>query len=175
MRSEFGNLCRDLRIAHGLKQREVASGIGISPGAYGNLESSPFKVVRKDKAKKIAELYRLDVKASSDLMAAWERCPLSEGGEKRRAIWQQKNAQRSKAKRHDALEVALCEMLGVHIGAMDEDKICVCEFAGDPCEVCAALGVLGLDPYSTRDNAITQLAKLQEKLVAKRDAAKETA
>ena len=115
-------------------------------------------------------LYQLPPTGASALLEAWDRCPLSPYGERQRQKWDKRNVMRSKSKMYDVLRVCLTEVLGVHIGAMDDDKICVCDF-DNVCEVCASLEALGLDRYSTRDHAITQLAALQGKLETARAAA----
>ncbi|SRR6266568_2122555 len=172
MKSDFAMMCRELRVQKGLKQREVAERIGVKTSTYGNIECSEFKVIRAERVSRLIALYQLAPDRASAFSAAWARCPLSPYGEKQRKTWETRNKQRSKAKNHDRMQWSLCLVLGVHIGLTDSDKVCVCQpFGGDPCEVCEALTVLGLDTYTTREVAIDQLSKLQGKLEAARAAA----
>lgn len=167
----FRVMLRDLRKRRGLKLRQVAEVIGVAPSTYGNAESSAFRVFGEGKAAAVADFYRLTGSDRESFMSAWAATKLSPFSEKRREIWHANNERRSAARRLPKLELAMAELLGVHIGAMDDDKICVCDF-GNVCEVCAALELLGLDRFSTRDHAIDQIAKLQEKLAAAQNGAK---
>jgi transcriptional regulator with XRE-family HTH domain len=178
-KSDFAVMCRDLRIRKGLKQREVAEHLGVRPSTYGNVESSPHKVIRREKAIRLAELYRLPPTGAAELLAAWDRCPLSAYSVRQRAHWEKRNLHRSKAKMHDRLQIALCELLGVHIAAVPDEQVCVCvqDFVEDSvCEVCTALELLGLDRFAGSRAATTgQLAALQDKLEAARAAAQKPA
>lgn len=155
-------------MSRNLKLRQVAEAINISASTYGNLESSPHRVVSANKAAAIADFYRLTPPDRDALMRMWEATPLSEFSERRREKWKIQNERRSLARRVPRLEYALCLLAGMHIGLQDDDKVCVCELDSDPCEVCEALSALGLDAYSTKDHAIAQLAALQGKLEAAR-------
>lgn len=175
-RTPFGARCRELRISRHLKQRQVAEAIGIAGSTYGNLESAAHRVIAGDKAVALADFHKLAASDREVFLALWEATPLSGFTLKRRERWRTLNERRSLAKRVPALELSLCLVLGVHIGLTDSDKVCVCQpFGGDPCEVCEALTVLGLDTYTTREVAIDQLSKLQGKLEAARAAAGQAA
>jgi len=107
IRSEFAAICRNLRIERALKQRQVAEAIGVKLATYGNLESSRFKVISDRRAEALSGFYGLSAEDHERLMLASAACPLSPGGEIRRATWAKLNTQRSKAKNHDALKLAL--------------------------------------------------------------------
>lgn len=188
-KSDFAIMCRELRVQNRLKQREVAERIGVQASTYGNIESSPFKVVGAEKVSRMATMYRLTPDQFAALSDAWERCPLSPFSEKRRKIWQRRNKMRSKAKHHDRLFLSLLEVLGVFIPHLADEDACTCgagrppegsEFGWEPpayderCEMCCALENLGLNPYTTRERVLDDLSKLQEKLELK-DAAAEPA
>lgn len=165
LKSDFGIMCRELRVGKVLKQREVASAIGVKLSTYGNIESSHWKVVSRAKASKLIEFYALPPDRAAALLDAWDRCPLSPHGEKRRETWQKINAGRSKAKNHDRLKLALVELLGLHLMAVPDADVCACDF-GAVCGVCKALEALGIAPFTPadRDKILTQLVKIQEKL-----------
>src|SRR5678809_1356084 len=95
-KSEFAKLCRQLRLEHGLKQREVAAVAGVAATTYGNVESSAYKVISRPRAERIASHYKLPSAQREEFLDAWERCPLSEYGERRRAMWGRRNALRAK-------------------------------------------------------------------------------
>lgn len=172
VKSDFAIMCRTLRVKKGLKQREVASVIGVKTSTYGNLESSPHRVIGSDKVDRMIELYELTPDRASDLRSAWERTPLSAYGAKLRKSWERRNRQRSKAKHHDRLQRSLAECLGLMLpqfSEVNEGKVCACAFDSDElCEVCMALDNLGLDTYTTLDKAISDIAGLQSKLEAER-------
>lgn len=165
--SEFGILCRTLRIQKGLKQREVAAAIGVKNSTYGNVESSQWKVINRDRAAKLIGLYALPPDRAAELLAAWDRCPISPGGQQRKQFWAKRNELRSKAKNHDPLKLALVELLGLHLMAVPDAEICACDF-GTVCGVCSALARLGLGPFTPadRDRILEQLVKIREKIAA---------
>lgn len=160
-------MCRTLRIQKGLKQREVAEAIGVKGSTYGNVESSQWKVINRDRAAKLIGLYGLDPQRAALLLSAWDRCPISPGGEKRREFWKKRNELRSKARNHDPLKLALVELLGLHLMAVPDAEVCACDF-GQVCGVCNALERVGLPPFTPadRDKIMTQLVKIREKLAA---------
>lgn len=177
MKSDFAIMCRELRIQHNLKQREVAERIGVKPSTYGNVESSAFKVIRAERVAKLIALYRLPPDRASAFSAAFERCPLSPYGEKQRKTWDRRNKMRSKAKNHDNLQYWLCIVAGTIVTFFDEPCACPKDdesFGGgqddDPCEVCGSMLALGLDSYTTKPAALEQLSALQAKLEAARAA-----
>lgn len=168
LKSAFGVRCRALRISKVLKQREVAAAIGVKLSTYGNVESSRWKVINRDKAMKLAAFYRLSPADTAALLTDWEACPLSPGGEKRREVWKRTNEFRSKARNHDKLKAALVDLLGVHLMALPDAELCSCEFGEPTCPLCTSLERLGLDAYNPadRERLLARLAKLQEQLAA---------
>lgn len=174
-KTDFGKMCRELRVQNRYKQREVAVGIGVKLSTVGNMESGAFRVIGLERLQRIAEFYRLPPDRASALRSAWERLPLSAYGEKQRRVWERRNRQRSKAKHHDRLKRSLAECLGLMLpqfSEANEGKVCACAFDADElCEVCMALDNLGLDTYTTLDKAIVDIATLQSKLEAERAAA----
>lgn len=170
-RTEFGAICRNLRKGRGLRLRQVAEILGVALSTYGNVESSKYRIVGESKASALATFYRLPAPDRDRLMAAWSATPLSPFSEKRQERFEKLKQSRKLAKLVPALKLSLCEVLGMHIGLMDDDKICVCDFGGEPCEVCKGLTTLELDTFSTKDHALLQLTKLQDKLEAARAAA----
>ena len=158
-------MCRTLRVRKGLKQREVAAAIGVKCSTYGNVESSQWKVINRERAAKLIGLYGLNPEMAAQLLAAWDRCPISPGGEKRKEFWRKRNELRSKAKNHDPLKLALIELLGLHLMALPDAEICACDF-DHVCGVCNALARVGVDPFTPadRDKILAQLVKIREKL-----------
>lgn len=164
-KSDFAKLCRQLRTEKRLKQREVAEKIGIAASTYGNVESSPYKVVGLDKVERLINFY--DIRGSqlaADLRSSWERVPLSPYGEKQRKGWERRNRMRSKAKHHDRLMVSLVEVIGAFLPHIPDREVCACSFGAPACELCAALENLGLDGFASKDKTLDQLAKLADKL-----------
>lgn len=168
---KFPSMCRDMRVAHNLRQREVADAIGVKVSSYGNVESNNHKTIAIDRVKKLASFYTLDEAATAALIAAWEELPASEYSQKQTKSYAERNARRSKARNHDRLKVALLEMTTIHIAAAaSPDELCTCardDFftpseETEACEVCNALQLLGLSGYTNRDEVIAELAKLQE-------------
>lgn len=158
-------MLRALRIAKGLKQRQVAEGGGISLSTVGNAESASHRVMGRDAALRLTHFLELDGAGSETFLAAWAETPLSEYSLKQRATWEKRNALRNKAKGHDRLKLALVELLGLHLMAVSDAEICACDF-GSVCGVCKALDSLGIDPFTPadRDKILTRLVKIQSDL-----------
>ena len=159
-------MCRALRVQKGLKQREVAVAMGIKLSTYGNVESSRWKVVNRDKAARLVAFYRLSPDDAAALLEAWDRCPLSPHAEKRKERWAKTNAYRSKARSHDGLKLSVVELLGLHLMAMPDDQVCICD-ADSVCSVCSALERVGLDRFTPlrRDRILARLVTLQQDLL----------
>jgi len=169
IRSEFAAICRNLRIERALKQRQVAEAIGVKLATYGNLESSRFKVISDRRAEALSGFYGLSAEDHERLMLASAACPLSPGGEIRRATWAKLNTQRSKAKNHDALKLALVNLLGAHLMALPDADLCSCEFGAAACPTCAALESVGLPPFAAapdRDVILCSLTKIASDVAA---------
>lgn len=165
-KSEFGVMCRNLRVSRNLKQREVAEAIGISVSTYANMESSPWRVVSEEKVIRLANFYGLAQAVFDELLERWSKTELSEYGKQSRERWEKRNAQRSKAKRAAALERALIDVLAVTFEVSDSAGVppCRCTFGGEVCEVCAALAILGAPPFTTTEAAVENLAALQRRI-----------
>lgn len=182
--TQFGAMCRELRVAARLKQREVAARVGIAASTYGNLESNPHKTIRRERAERIGRLYELDDAMQAQLMAAWDAQPVSEYSQKQRDSWAVRNAARSKAKNHDRLKLSLLEVTMLLIAtvdgaAIDPGTLCACggprEPSSDmfdepdssgqqPCELCDALKLLGLTGWTNLQDVTDRLAAVQEKM-----------
>lgn len=173
-------MCKAHRDTARLKQREVAERVGVKDSTYANVESSPHRIVGRDRALALAKVFELDEAATASFMAAWEAQPLSEYGEKHRAAWEKRNKLRAKGRNHDKLQLALVEVLGVLIARVDQADLCTCDPGGgtreDParnCEVCSALEALGIDPLlggPVRAAMLPALNALQDKLEEARTA-----
>lgn len=162
-KTEFGIMLRALRVAKGLKQRQVAEGAGISPSTVGNGESAAHRVMGRDAALRLTYFFQLDDRKSKEFIELWEKTPLSEYSKRQKGIWEKRNALRNKAKGHDRLKLALVELLGLHLMAVPDAEICACDF-GAVCGVCKALAGLGIDPFTPadRDKILTRLVKIQQ-------------
>lgn len=169
-KSDFAKLCRENRMRTRFKQREIAEKIGIKTSTYGNVESSPFRIIREDRADALGALFGLSEADHNRFMAAFRKLPLSEYGEKQRDVWKRKNAQRNRAKLCLRVQIALVEVLSMLLASVpDPGSLCSCSFErADTCEICAALEVLGLPPYTTVERAAAQLERLATKLTAER-------
>lgn len=175
-RSMFCVMIRELRTSKGLKQREVADAIGVREGTYANAESSPWKCMRRSRAERLATYHELGKGERAALLAAWDNWPLSEGGKRRADYWARRNQARTKIRKHDRLQLAVVELVGLLlIYAPDGAGLCNCEFGGGtvddptrPCEVCFALESVGIvDGWTTKERVTRQLAELQSKLETK--------
>jgi transcriptional regulator with XRE-family HTH domain len=177
---EFGILCKTYRDKRNLRQREVAERVGIGLSSYGNVESAPHRVISRARAESLADVFDLSDHERAGFLDAFERAPLSEYTIKNRARWDRRNKMRSKAKHHDRLFVSLIEMTSMFLMVCHNDAdLCVCGFDGkteaDPtrsCELCTALEALGLDPFSTREDLVSKLGHMQDRIEAEAEAAK---
>jgi transcriptional regulator with XRE-family HTH domain len=167
---DFAVIARQLRVKNGKKQREVAEAIGVRPSTYGNLESSPFKIIRRERVDELSRFYRLDQAQHSELVAAWERAPISEYSQKKREGWARQNEARSKGKRLDMVQTALCDLLDAIASSAAAGEPCpsACScvapdaFVDEPgrtCELCSAFHALGFpDGFVSPDVAAQRIA-----------------
>jgi len=169
IKSDFAVMCRALRVEKGLKQREVAELIGVAPATWGNVESSAFKVINRQRALKLIEKLNVPTPRATELLEAWDRCPLSEFGKKRKDYWSKRNIQRNKARHHDRLKFALVGCLGIILMDRPDDAVCECDGTGATCTVCYALEAVGAARFTPadRDKILRQLAKAHEDLLPK--------
>ena len=169
----FGYLARHLRRTKGASHADVAAALGVAKQTSSNLEHFAHKVIGRPRVERMAAFYGLDAAQREDLLARWDRLPKSAYSEKLDKTWSKRNQVRSKAKHHDALQVALVEILALYLGEVATDP-CTCAdedpFTGTfgrTCEVCAALAALG---YPTRWNGAEPvtafLGSLQEELAS---------
>ena len=160
-------MCKQLRQLAGLKHREVAAAIGVAVSTYGNVESSPHKVINRQRATKLIELYRLPPPKAAELLAKWDACPLSPFGQNRQKYWEKRNKLRNKAKNHDRLKYGLVELLGIILMDRPDDLICECAPDGTKCTVCYSLEAVGANsPFTPADRAkiLLELAKIRDRL-----------
>jgi len=170
----FPTLCKQLREARGLKQREVAAVVGLKTNSYGNVESNNHKTLDEKKVLKLAAFYELDETATADLVAAWRDLPVSAYNQRNRPSWERRKALRSAADERDAFRIAcvnLATLLTTNVP--DPDQLCTCRAPDDdwgapadrePCELCDALQLLGLPRWTTLDDVVAKLAAVQEAL-----------
>lgn len=166
--SDFGKMCRALRIEKGLKQRQLMPVIGVALSTVGALETSRWKVISRDRAEKLATFYNLDADRTSSFLEAWDAAPLSPHGEKRHEYWKKRNALKSKAKNHDALKISLVRLLGLHLMSVPDDQVCACDFGAPLCDVCRALERVGIEPFTPadRDKILARLVAIQESMAS---------
>lgn len=165
-------MARQLRITHGLKQREVATAIGVQPSTYGNLESSPYKIIRRERVDDMARLYKLDKDQYSELIAAWDRAPISDYSAKQRKGWEKRNEARSKGKQLEIVKLALCDVIDwlASSAAVGEPVEAACDCRppdpfmdedGRTCELCLAMHALGFpDGWVSGEVASARIAEI---------------
>lgn len=149
--TEFATICRNLRIAKGYKQREVAAAIGIELSSYSNVESSRWRTIGIRRVERLIGFYGLNAEQAGRVMSAWEACPLSPEGEKQLGLLAKRREYRAKARGHEPLRLALVELLGAHLMALPDAEICTCEFGEPLCATCNALERLVLPAFSPAD------------------------
>lgn len=152
--SEFATICRNMRLAKGYRQREVAAAIGIELSSYSNVESSRWRTIGIRRVERLIGFYGLNADQAARVMTAWEICPLSPDGEKRVEMLRQRREYRAKARGHDPLKLALVELLGAHLMALPDAELCTCEFGGPPCATCNALERLALPAFTPADRGL---------------------
>lgn len=171
----FNRTVRALRQARGCTHRQISEALGLKGMSYQNAEHKPFKAMSLARVHRLAAFYGLDPAARSQLVAEWEALPASAYAEKNQDRWTRRRQVRSKAKHHDALQIALLEVLSVCLdlaAAHPEHELCTCTaedpFAGTTertCEICQALSVLGYPGKFNGFEPVTAfLANLQEGL-----------
>lgn len=171
---EFPRMLRELRIARGKKQREVAVGGGLKETTYANAESNNHKTIRLERVRAIAKFYELGAESTEALIAAWEALPASQYNTRNRPAWERRQAFRDKAKLADGLRLGLLEMTTLLVtNVADPGQLCTCdrvdmfvESSGQQaCELCDSLRLLGLEGWTNLDDVIAKLAAAQEGMV----------
>lgn len=163
----FPRRIRELRVAAGKKQREIADRIGMKANSYANAESSNFKRMSRERVEKLAAVHSLDPAATAQLLAGWEQLPIMEFKQRQAETFEKRKVFRSKLKGFDRMKNALAGLvallLTVHPSA---GELCICTFGEPdrPCELCDALKMLGIAGWTTQDEVMRQLAELQEKI-----------
>lgn len=167
-------LCKAYRLEKGLKHAQVAAAIGIAVTTYGNVESGPWKVISRARAERLATLYQLGDEFRANLLGAWERCPLSRYGEKRRAAWERMRVRRSKLKHYDRMKLSLVEAVSLVLSHVHGRSPCTCMFGGGTeydatrnCEFCEALESLGIPADLDAPRLYERLARMAEELEIK--------
>lgn len=169
----FPRRLRDLRVAAGKKQREVAVALRLTPSSYANAESANHKRISRERVDRLAKLYQLDDAQAAELVAGWEALPESEYNARQRTTYEKRKAFRSKARNHDRLKLALLEVTTQLVTTVaDPETLCACPpvdmFADapdeppEPCELCNALRLLGLVGWTDLDDVVGKLAAAQE-------------
>jgi transcriptional regulator with XRE-family HTH domain len=165
---------RELRIAAGKTQKQVAAVLGIKGQSYGNAESSNHKRISRDRAAKLAVYYQLSQTETAELLAGWEALPQGEFKQREAASYEKNKAYRSKARNYDRLKLSLLEMTTLYVTiAPDPETLCACSpvdmFSESPsgqdqdcCELCSALRLLGLTGWTNLDEVVAKLAAIQE-------------
>jgi len=171
---DFPRMLRELRVARGKKQREVAAGAELKETTYANAESNNHKTIRLERVRAIAKFYELGAEATEVLIAAWEALPASQYNTRNRPAWERRQAFRDKAKLADRLRLGLLEMATMLVtNVSDPGQLCTCDRVDmfddssgqQSCELCEALRLLGLEGWTNLDDVISKLAAAQEGIV----------
>lgn len=175
----FGKICRSLRLARGMTQREVAdlargeNGRGLATATVGTIESSPYRVISAERAAILADrVFGLQGEERQRFLDEHERTPLSEFSERRREHWKKANDLRAKLRNFDTLVYATCELAIRFIQEMPVGEACRCEFGGGsygdaakPCELCFALERVGIiGGLGDQERTLTRLSTIMRKL-----------
>lgn len=167
---------RTLRVVAGKKQWEVAKAMGLVESSYSNAESAKHKRVSRDVVLKLAAYFELDPVARDLFVADWEAMPASQFSANRSEGAKKRRAQADAARAAQDLKLSLVEVLARLLDvAPDPDELCSCaapatdaEFGAPPppCEVCKALQRVGLTGWTSHDDVMAKLAKVQEGLAS---------
>jgi transcriptional regulator with XRE-family HTH domain len=173
---------RELRVAAGKKQREVAAAVGMAESSYANAESANHKRIRLGKVHKLAKFYGLDDAATLELVAGWEALPESQYNRNMAKPWADRNARRAKLKNYDKLKDAAIGMFAMFVAALDmhghdPGELCSCggpqegdmfaeteDSSGLSCDLCGPLKLFGLAGWTNLEDVTSKLAALQEEL-----------
>lgn len=170
---DFPRMLRELRVARGKKQREVADGSGLKETTYANAESNNHKTIRLERVRAIARFHSLGKDDTEALVAAWEALPASQYNTRNRPAWERRQALRNKADQADTLRVSLLEMATMLVtNVVDPGQLCTCDRVDmfvdssgqQGCELCDALRLLGLTGWTNLDDVISKLAAAQEEM-----------
>src|SRR3954464_5640257 len=124
----FPTRLRELRVAAGKKQHEIAAVLGFQKaGSYSNAESANHKRISRDRVILLAKFYGLDAAATEELLAFWEELPVSEWSKGQSEGAKAKRVVAVRAKAADELRFSLVEVLSLLLSvAPDPDALCSC-------------------------------------------------
>lgn len=177
---DFPRMCRELRIASGLKIRQVAELLNMK--SYQNVEYNNHKTIRVERVRSLIRIYKLDAADSARFIAAWEELPTSKYNQRMAPIRAKQSAVRSKAKGYDAAWRVAVESFGMVAGIMFDEQwseekcrsLCACDkspgahppTANHPslrCEFCNALEFLGMpEGWTDLETVTAKLADHQD-------------
>jgi len=171
----MGAYLRALRTSARLTQAELAAASGMRPGTIGNLESSGFRVVGRERIDNLIGALKLERARAARLLALWEAAPLSPFAEKRQRQW---DAARERRRRESDNRAAAAELsvqrdqlvpiraaliLLLDVAATVERK-CQCEPAQEiVCELCVGMRALGVaGGWVDSATAMRRLGEIQD-------------
>lgn len=171
----FPSIIRQLRIDHGLKQREVAQIVDLKTNSYGNCEANKHKTMSLARVHRLARHYQLSPERVAGLVAAWEELPESEYVRRNKPGWERARARRGKLRQHDAMKLALVNITGLLVGmSADPGSLCSCtdgaevdmfdDSSGQHCELCDALRLLGLPGWTNLEDVTARLLAVQQEM-----------
>jgi len=152
-----------------MTRKEVAKAIGVLPNSYANAELTGHKVMSLERVNRLVRMFALSdatTPTAAELIAAWHMLPASPFNARNSDRWRAKNEQRDKARRHDRMQRSLVEVLTLLVSIEPPDALCSCDRqpGAPPCELCAALEVLGLPPWESGPQVISGLSALHDRL-----------
>lgn len=137
----LGKVLRGIRVLRGMRQRDMASLVGVTPHSWGNAECSSHRTMRRDRIERLATGLKMTPDERAYLLAAFDAAPLSAFAVKRREILSKRNELRAAGRNAKALRSALVRVLEVHVTAGDS---CECDLSF-ACELCQAMRALGVE------------------------------
>ena len=152
IRTRFATLLKAHRERVGKRHRDMAEIARVAPSTYSNAESSPHRVMRRDKVDRLAAGLGLEAAAREELLAAYDELPVSEFQARRRERFDRMRAARKAEASAGEIRAALVNLLATRAVEGDE---CVCGLTNleDPaagryvCELCIAMRALGLESW----------------------------
>lgn len=146
----LGKMLRGLRVARGLKQREMAEMAGVTPGSWGNAESVPYRVIGRERLVKALARIGTSEMDTMRVLAAYDAAPSTPFQERRKAKWKVTADGRRAVKQNGPIRIALARLLD-ELGMQGRPCACYGQPGAQPildpgyqCALCAGMRALGL-------------------------------
>jgi transcriptional regulator with XRE-family HTH domain len=159
--NQYGQMVRDARIRLKYTQRELGELVGVKPSTIANLESSPFRVVRRDRLERVCARLSMGDEERDRVLAAFDAAPISDFQKRQREKWAKMREDRKAVKASTSLRDALIGLLALVASCGESIAECACAATTpEACELCEAMRAVGLERWESAEAADASIAGL---------------